>query len=243
MVKFITITSGKDSREQYEKIINKVMMKLDLYYELKQYEKEGKGLINICKENCGTNIFIIENSEEISAERIVNLIKKEYKMVAAFIVVIGSEKETRLERLVFDHSFLIDVIRKNNDIEINLENDIKRILDILDAKKQVLNVVNDKLLYRIPYGDIYYIEKELKGKKSIIITKYGKFHLFKSLSELEEELDGRFFRSHQSAIINIDNVNVVDFENNLIIFNDDISCSLISRRFKKFLRKIFTKCG
>jgi len=34
-----------------------------------------------------------------------------------------------------------------------------------------------------------------------------------------------------------------DFENNLIIFNDDISCSLISRRFKKFLRKIFTKCG
>jgi len=242
MVKFITITRGKDSKEQYEKIINKVMMKLDLYYELKQYEKEGTGLINICKENCGTNIFIIENSEEISAERIVKIIKKEYKMVAAFIVVIG-EEETRLEKLVFDHSFLIDVIKKNEDIEINLENDIKRILDILEAKKQVLNVINDKLLYRIPYSDIYYIEKELKGKKSIIITKYGKFHLFKSLSELEEELDSRFFRSHQSAIINIDNVEKIDFEKNLIIFTEDIMCFLISRRFKKFLRKLFTKCG
>ena len=243
MVKFITITKSKDSKEQYENIINRVMMKLDLYYELKQYEKEEAGLIEICKENCGTNIFIIEDSEQISAERIVKLIKKEYKMVAAFIVIIGEDKETRLERLVFEHSFLIDVIRKNEDIEINLENDIKRILDILDAKKQVLNIINDKLLYRVPYSDIYYIEKELKGKKSIVKTKYGNFHLFKSLSELEEDLDGRFFRSHQSAIINLDNVEKIDFENNLIIFNDDISCALISRRFKKFLRKIFTKCG
>ena len=238
MLKFVTIANSKETNEKYENIINIVMMKLDLYYEIRKYEKDDKGFIEICKNNCGTNIFIIEDSEEVSAERIVKLIKKEYKMVAAFIVIVGKESETRLEKLVFEHSFLIDVIENNEDININLENDIKRILDILDARKQVLNIINDKLLYRIPYGDIYYIEKELKGKKSIIITKYGKFHLFKSLSELQEELDGRFFRSHQSAIINIDNVTKIDFEKNKIIFTDDIFSSLISRSSKKKIKRI-----
>ena len=237
MVKFITIAKEKEVNEKFENIINVVMMKLDLYYEVNKYEDDK--FKEKCKENCGTNIFIIKDSEEVSAERIVNLIKKEYKMVAAFIVVVGEENEIRLNNLVFEHSFLIDVIWDNEDLEINLENDIKRILDILDGRNKVLNIINDKLLYRIPYNDIYYIEKELKSKKSIIITKFGKFHLFKSLSELEEELDGRFFRSHQSAIINIENVEKIDFENNVIIFNNDISCSLISRSSKKILKKIF----
>ena len=88
-----------------------------------------------------------------------------------------------------------------------------------------------------------YIEKELKSKKSIIITKYGKFHLFKSLNELEEELDNRFFRSHQSAIVNLDNVERIDFENNVIIFNNDFTCSLLSRSAKKEIKKKHTKRG
>ena len=239
MIKFITITDNKETTERYEKIINVVMMKLDIYYEIRSFEGEDKKIKEICKENSGTNIFIIENSNRVSAERIVKLIKKEYKMVAAFIVVVGEESETRLEKLVFDYSFLIDVIIKNADLNINLENDIKRILEILEARKQVLNVINDKLLYRIAYGDIYYIEKELNGKKSIIITKYGKFHLFKSLNEIQEELDVRFFRSHQSAIINIDNVSSIDFENNKIIFTNEIVCSLISRNSKKQIKRRF----
>ena len=239
MVKFITIAKNKEVNNSFENIINVVMMKLDLYYEVNKYEDDK--FKEKCKNNCGTNIFIIEDSEDISAERIVKMIKKEYKMVAAFIVIVGKEEESRLEKLVFDHSFLIDVIKDNEDLDINLENDIKRILDILDARKQVLNVINDKLLYRISYSDIYYIEKELKSKKSIIITKYGKFHLFKSLNELEEELDNRFFRSHQSAIVNLDNVERIDFENNVIIFNNDFTCSLLSRSAKKILKKMVFK--
>ncbi len=244
MLKFITLSENKDNSEKYISIINKMMMNLDLYYEVYNFESESSEFINICEENFGTNIFIIEDSENLSAERLVRLIKKEYKMVAAFIVVVGKEHILSLNNLVFDYSFLIDVIKDDVDICINLENDIRRILNILEVKKPVLNVFCDKLLYRISFNDIYYIEKQLNGKKAIIVTKMGKFHLFKSLNELQEMLDDRFFRSHQSAIINIENVKVIDFEKNKIIFNDEIVCPLLSRSFKKQIRKVYTtKCG
>ena len=59
--------------------------------------------------------------------------------------------------------------------------------------------------------------------------------------KLEEELDNRFFRSHQSAIVNLDNVERIDFENNVIIFNNDFTCSLLSRSAKKILKKMIFK--
>ena len=244
MLKFVTLTENIESSEKYVNIINKIMMNLDLYYEVYRFDNDNEDFINLCRDNYGTNIFIIEDSEKLSAERLVRLIKKEYKMVAAFVIVVGKENILNLNNLVFDYSFLIDVIKNNVDLNINLENDITNILSILDVKKPVLNIFCDKLLYRIPFNDIYYIEKQLNGKKAIIITKMGNFHLFRSLNELQETLDDRFFRSHQSAIINIENVKIIDFENNKIVFENEVVCPLLSRNFKKQIRKAYTtKCG
>lgn len=241
MIKYVLLSENKENKEDYENIIDRIMIKIDMYYEVHKYEVEKEEFKKLCEDNCGTNIFIIEDSEEINAERLVRLIKNEYKMVAAFIIIIGKKDKSKLNSLVFDHSFLIDIIKNNEELKDNLENDIKRILDILCGREQSLNVINDKLLYRIPYKDIYYIEKELYGKKAIIVTKFGEFHIYKSLNSIEEVLDERFYRSHQSAIINIDNVKVFDFKENKIIFTEDIVCPLLSRSFKKQARKVLTK--
>ena len=49
MVKFITIAKTKEVNERYENIINVVMMKLDIYYEIRSFEGEDKKIKEICK--------------------------------------------------------------------------------------------------------------------------------------------------------------------------------------------------
>lgn len=93
------------------------------------------------------------------------------------------------------------------------------------------------------YEDILYIEKERNSKKSIIHTKTDIVYTTKTLTDLEDLLDERFFRTHQSAIINLDNVKMIDPSKNYLLFNNDEKCFYLSRDKKKKLKELCDEQG
>lgn len=240
MLRFITMCSEQSSTKKYIHIIDKLMMNSDLFYEIYVYD-DNKGFNQFGNINCGTTIFLIENNNSISAEGLIKVIRDNYRMITAFIIIIDSSEDEELNEFIKNDSFLTEIIKDGEDVLEKLQKDLNNILEITN-NKQVLNIICDKLLYRIPFSDIYYIEKELNGKRSKIVSKSGDYKIVKSLNDIQNSLNDRFYRSHQSAIINIDNVRKIDFENNKVIFDEGVSCDLLSRSFKRSLRANFTKC-
>ncbi len=237
MLNFIILSNGSKNEGKYVNSIERVMINLDIGYEIHKFNDCNNSFINFCKDSYGTNIFILENKDTNYTNNTISLIKNEYELTKAFIIVIDKEgQESNISS-----SFLIDVISETN-FEEHLQKDIKTVLEITEIDKNFLNIIQDKLLLRIPYNDIYYIEKELNGKKCTIVCKNKKYYVVKSLNEFQRILDSRFFRSHQSALINIEKVSVMDFENGIVQFEDNVKCNLMSRSFKKKMRKDYAKC-
>ncbi len=239
MLSFVIISS-KSNQSNYNDIIHKKLINDDIYYDIHNFTNANKGFNELCKINSLTNIFILENSKEINAEQIIDMIRNNYKLNKAFIIIINL-KASDIQNLK-KYPFYTDIINKNDNLTEKLESDIKIMLKLSENKNEFFTIIKDKLLYRIPYSDILYIEKELNGKKSIIVTKTQKFFVLKSLNELQKNMDSGFRRTHQSAIVNMENVQEIDFENNKIILKNNVECYLLSRSFKKELRGHNSKC-
>lgn len=112
------------------------------------------------------------------------------------------------------------IIRKHN---INNSNGVKSIVKntFLYSKDKNLFVFSYKRnIYRIPYKDINYIEKESNIKRCIIHTIKDNYYISLSITKLEEILTNDFIKTHQSCIININNIKEIT-KDKIKFYNDD----------------------
>ena len=100
-------------------------------------------------------------------------------------------------------------------------------------RQGILTFTYNHVVYRIPYNSIYYIEKEPLIKRCIIYTTNGKFFISRSINWLENVLEYGFIRTHQSCIVNIDNIKNIDFVSNVITFKNGMSTNLLANKKKK----------
>ncbi len=85
-------------------------------------------------------------------------------------------------------------------------------------------------IYRIPYNDINYIEKESNIKRCIIHTIKDNYYISQPITKLEKELKDMFIKTHQSCIINVNNIKEIT-KNQIKFYNNDIT-NLINKNMK-----------
>lgn len=116
-------------------------------------------------------------------------------------------------------------------------------------EKCVINILKDSLLlkketgktlsiksginmYHLNIEDIIFLEKY--GHILVVHTSNGQIRSNESLVNIETRLDqSKFFKSHKSYLINIDQISEIDNKNNLIYFKNGESCFLSKRRKKE----------
>ena len=162
-------------------------------------------------------------------------------MYFSFIVIIDKNGVLSYEKIKKENSFMIDLLKE--DEFSRLKYDVRYIYNSTLTRKKILTVIFDSQIYNLAYEDILYIEKERNSKKSIIHTKTDIVYTTKTLTDLEDLLDERFFRTHQSAIINLDNVKMIDPSKNYLLFNNDEKCFYLSRDKKKKLKELCDEQG
>ena len=57
------------------------------------------------------------------------------------------------------------------------------------------------------------------------------------MNEVIDELDERFYLTHQSCLVNTQKISRIDFKNNTIYFQNGMSINLLSRDKRKGLKK------
>mgnify|MGYP002620361933 CR=1 FL=1 len=134
----------------------------------------------------------------------------------------------------------LDFILKNEKLSERLKEIIEISLFMTHYRKNISFQYRGES-HTILYDDILYIEKKLNDNCSFIVTKDREVCIPKSIQTLCNELDHTtFIKTHRSCLINIHNVNYVDFENGIISFGDK-ETDLLSRNRKKALKEVLNK--
>ena len=237
MINFIIYEDSKEFRELYISIVLKIVGSMNNAYRIIEIDKYANNTLSQIKKLVGKNIFILDI--EVPGKSGLDLareIRSNGDWQSQMIVVTSHEqmKNTTLTSKML----MLDFISKYYNMEESLKESIKLSLDILNCHKS-LNFQSNGELYQVPYNDILYIEKNVDNPYSTIVTKENEIELKKSIGTLEEELteDKRFFRSHRSCIINLDNITGVELKENIIHFGKK-ETNLLSRDKKPELKQI-----
>ena len=239
MIDFIIYDDDVDIKSVYYKIIHKYMLNKTFDYRIitfNEYNVKIKDIIYSKENRCKVYLLDIE-VPIVSGIDLAHEIRNSGDWKSQIIFLTAYKNKGKKYINLTNRLLSLDFIFKNN-----MYKDLSLCLDIIlkiFSTNKVLSFRYNGEIIKVFYKNIYYIEKNLYNNDSTIVTKDSKYTIRSSINSLIERLgnDNRFFKSHRSCIINLDNVIGYDISNNIILFEDDC-VNLIARSKKKELREL-----
>lgn len=140
----------------------------------------------------------------------------------------------------------IDYIIK--DTGQNIYDRVRRSLDIVYQRYLSLEEDKDCRVYTVELGesirtfnirDIYYFESSSNVHKVVMHHKNGEIEFYEKIKNLET-IDPVFFRCHQSYVINVEHIDLIDKKQRLVQMSNGSQC-LVSYRQLKPLKDYFNE--
>lgn len=204
-------------------------------YRIHKFSDITNSFYDIIDNKCLKKIYIIECNILKSSWLDISLKIRESDWSSIIIFTSISNGEGYDD--VFYHRLMaLDFIYIKNSFNRRLAEDIRLALKILYRDKTFVFKYN-YVIYQIPYNSICYIEKEPLLKRCIIHTINEDYYVVDSIGKLSLKLGPGFYRTHQSCIVNIGNIKMINFCNNTIIFKNGIETNLLSDRKKKEIKE------
>ncbi len=243
MISFIIYENQKIWQEKYKTIIYQIMGNKKEKYHILTIDKYNKSTLEKINNLLGKKIFLL-NMEvpEKSGLDLAKIIRDSGDWISQMILITSQENEK--EKKFTSNILMLDFITKNNELEKNIKKSISVALNI-HSHLESFNFTNNNEIYQIPYNNILYFEKDLNNNYTSIITMNNPDKPYKiklSITKIETELqeNPNFMKIHQSCIVNLKNIEHVDFNTNTIYFKNG-KVGLISRNKKKELKEKLTK--
>ncbi len=235
MLDIIIYGDDNELRQKNISCVNRLYTCLDVDYRIHSFDVYNKDMQDVINDNHFKKIYILNvDMTIVSGLKVASLIRQ--NDFDSIIILIINNKEYISD--VFDNKLLIlDYICNNNGYEKRLKGDLELALKII-FKNKIFNFKYNHCIYRIPYIDINYIEKEPLIKRCIIHTVSGSYYIVNSIEKIAGILGNNFLKTHQSCIVNICNVKQFDLTQNKIIFKNNSETLLVSSCMKNKIKKI-----
>jgi len=209
-------------------IINAALMNVDIDCCVYKYE-EYRSDVNAFK------IFIVNiDANSNYGLKLAKLIRNKYHN--SMIILMSDNNKNDYDICKY-HLMVFDFIDKTDNYKNRLKDDLLQIVDKFYNDFSFIFKYN-RVIYRLPYSSINYIEKETNIKRCIIHTINGNYYIVSTIGELFKNLNNKFIRTHQSCIVNVDNIKALDCKSNSIIFNNEDGTSLLNENAKKQLKEL-----
>ena len=232
MINLIVYAENKNHIENNIKIINIALAKYNVDYRIYTFNSYNDDF-EIMVNSDLIKIYVLDIDSGGKGIDVALQIRK--REIDSIIILITDCN--KYQHALFDNRLMVlDFICKNNNYEERLCNDIIYALRIIYERKSFIFKYNH-IVYRIPYRNINYIEKEPEIKRCIIHTVNGNYYVVNSVQRLNEILGICFYRVHQSCIVNLGNIKKVCLNDNIIIFNNGEFTMLLSDKYKNDLMK------
>jgi len=239
MLKFIIYENDEKYVEGYTNAINKVMMGYNFDYRILKFSKNTSKLKEEIKNTEDEKIYILDiQMPEVTGLELASKIREnDWNSIILFVTNYSQHKND----IFYSRLMAIDYIEKKTDYKDRLSETLDIAIKAL-GKQNVLVFTFNHIVHRIPISEIMYIEKAAVGKKSYIVTLEGEeYEIAGSITALQERLGNKFFRSHKSCLVNLDNIKNINYSENTITFVNDDEIDLLSVRCKKEIKKVCNK--
>lgn len=230
MINFIICDDEKDIAETVKDIITKEVFKTSLNYKIHIFTNYDDDFFNLMNSNIDNKIYIldIEVNNKTGLEIAKEIRKNDWDSV---ILILTAHYE--LETLAFKSKILLfDFISKFDLYSEKIKENIRTCINkVLKDDKLVFKI--NRVEYQIYYKDILYIVFDPTKRKSIVITTNDKYEVNETLSSIYNRLHGNFRYSHRACVINKDRVKEKNLKDKLIIFDNNDSTDLLSRKYMR----------
>ena len=235
MIRFIVLDDAKEFRKKVVNVINTTMCSSDVHYTTYEFDRYNEDFEELIYDNSIPKIYILDIEIPKSKSGIDISRKIREKDWNSVIVLVTSHSELFYDAIKAQ-IMIMDFVSKFSNCELALKQIIKKSVNKL-SKQKVLSFKEAGISHRVFVDDILYVEKDTIDRKCIINTTYSTFAVNKTLVEMNNLLDDRFYQSHRSCIVNTERIRSIDTKNSIIYFDNGMQTDLLSRDKKKGLKE------
>lgn len=238
MINYVVVDDINFYIRQIENTIKKIMFEKNNKYKIHSLANFGGNFWKIVESKLENVYYILDievkNINGIDVARKIRSIDNKAEIL--FVTAHDTEK--------YRISILTSSIKSVGFInKINLENELsKKIEEFIEVvnTKTTLFFKENNIIVNIMLEDILYIEN--KGRQTTIFTINNQFNSYKSLTYFEnilKEKSNKFIRTSRNCIVNLYNVEKLDFKKEEITFKNNKTINSLSNKYKKEIEKKF----
>lgn len=232
----LNIIVYEDESNYLQKNVNciyKAFANNDIEYRVNKFKTYTDELDKIIKEKGSRKIYILDI--EVGGITGLEVASRIRELDSESLIIFVTFYEKYKSDIFYNRLMALDFVFKHNGYEARLIDTIKYAVNIMDRNRTFIYTYKHTV-FRIPYNQICYIEKEPIIKRCIIHTYTNDYCITGTLNGLMEKLEGNFFRTHQSCIVNASNIKQIDNVTNTINFGKGITTDMLTDGRKKELK-------
>lgn len=235
MVSFIFYGSNNNLKNECVKTIKRFLYTTADCYKIYEFETFNSKIEKELEHIEGVRIYILDlDNPTYDTCTFARKIREKRDIESQIILITERDKSNVLDDL--NNILYLDLLTYDDNLEKALMKSINDAYEIV-TRHSVYSFSSFDEVYRLPYNDVYIINKNKKSDSVTIYTKDDSYIHNVSLNFVDESLnvDPRFLKVHRSSIINIHKVSFYDVKSNTIYFDNGMQTSLISRDRKSVL--------
>ena len=233
MINFIICDDNNMYVEKIKNIVENYMMNFDIECKYHLFEDYDPKFEHEMEKLSGFNICIFDIETKVSSGiDAARYIREELDDWNTVIILLTAHNELKYEALG-NRLYLFDFINKFDNYQERIKEDLERIKKNYDNRQKCLTFEINRVVKRVDFKHIIYIEKEKDSKRCLLKTTYSDYVVFMTLNNILKKLDNRFIKTSRSLIINVDQVKEYDSAENKIVFKNGLCTYDISRAYKK----------
>lgn len=229
----VNIIVCDDIIKDRQKVINNIKKFIDnnvINYSILEFSDYNNKFIEIIKSDLENKIYVLDiETPTRSGIDIARIIRK-YDVESPIIFLTGHNELGELV-LTKDLNFLA-FINKFDNSTIRFKKALNTALKLLN-KRHMLRFNDRGSIYSIECDKILYITTDTIARKTVIVTDKHEYRVNNPLNFFIGELNDDFCQSHKSCIINKSRVTNLNYNNNIITFDNGTTIDLLSNKYKK----------
>lgn len=237
MLKAFICEDNKNQREKLSKIIEDIILIENYDMDLGLSTSDPYELINSITGTTNTGIYFLDVDlhSDINGIQLAEKIREHDPR--GFIVFITTHAEMSYLTFIYKVEAMDYIIKDNyNNIRQRVNDCIKNAHDKYKTKSSELQKifsikVEDKIV-NIDYNDILFFETSSTIHKVVLHSVNRQVEFYSKMKDVENSLDERFIRCHNSFIVNKDKIKEIDKKNRIAYMINGEECLISTRGIK-----------
>lgn len=242
MLKVFICEDNKKQLEDFNNYVENIIFSQDLDMDISLVTNNPYDILNFLKDNSVNGLYLLDVDLKTSINGIELAEQIRKYDPRGFIVFITTHSE--MSYLTFKYKVeAMDYIIKDNYKEVK-----SRIKEcILNAHAKYSSNVNtlhkvftfevENRTINIEYNSILFFETSSSSHKVVLHAKNRQVEFYSTMKNIENNLDERFCRCHESFIINKDNIKEINKSKRTIFMNNGQECIASIRGLRKLNKK------